>query len=48
MCPSGYHDNDFVLTYALGHMIYGYTILVPINQRGLNKLSKEHDINGHK
>ena len=38
----------FVATHALGHMMYGYTLLVPMNQRVLNKLSKEHNITGHK
>ena len=37
MCPPGYHHNGFVLTHALGHMMYGYTLLVPMNQRVLNK-----------
>ena len=23
MCPSGYHQNGFVATHALGHMMYG-------------------------
>ena len=32
MCPSGYHHNGFVATDALGHMMYGYTLLVPMNQ----------------
>ena len=41
MCPPGYHDNGFVATHALGHMIYSYTLLVPMNQRVLNKQSKE-------
>ena len=43
MCPSDYHHNGFVATHALGHMMYGYTLLVPMNQRVLNKLSKEHN-----
>ena len=30
------------------HMMYGYTLLVPMNQRVLNKQSKEHNISGHK
>ena len=30
MCPPGYHHNGFVATHALGHMIYGYTLLVPM------------------
>ena len=48
MCPPGYHHNGSVATHALGHMMYGYTLLVPMNQRVLNKLSKEHNISGHK
>ena len=28
--------------HALGHMMYGYTLLVPMNQRVLKKLSKDH------
>ena len=46
MCPPGYHHNGFVATHALGHMMYGYTWLVPMNQRVLNKQSKEPNI-GH-
>ena len=41
MCPPGYHHNSFVATHALGRMMYGYTLLVPTNQRVLNKQSKE-------
>ena len=48
MCTPGYHHNGFVATLALGHMIYGYTLLVPVNQRVLNKQSKECNISGHK
>ena len=30
MCPPGYHHNGFVLaTHALGHMMYGYILMVP-------------------
>ena len=47
MCPPGYHHNGFVATHALGHMMYGYKLLVSMNQRVLNKLSKEHNISGH-
>ena len=47
MCPPSYHQSAFVATHALGHM-YGYTLLVPMNQRVLNKRSKEHNISGHK
>ena len=44
MCPSSYHHNGFVAIHVLGHMMYGYALLlVPINQRVLNKLSKEHN-----
>ena len=43
MCPPGYHHNGLLATHALGHIMYmyGYTLLVPMNQRVLNKLSKE-------
>ena len=44
MCPPGYHHNGFVATHALRHMMYGYTLPVSINQRVLNKLSKERNI----
>ena len=47
MCPPGYHHNGFVATDALGHMMYEYTLLVPMNQRVLNKLSKEHNVSDH-
>ena len=33
MCPLGYHQNGFMATHALGHMMYGYKLLVPMNQR---------------
>ena len=39
MCPPGNHHNGFVATHALAHMMYGYTLLVPMNQRVLNKHS---------
>ena len=48
MCPLGYHHSGFMATQALGHLMYGYTLLVPMNQRVLSKLSKEHNISGHK
>ena len=48
MCPPGYHHNGFVATHVLGHIMYGYTLLVSINQRVLNKLSKEYNISGNK
>ena len=49
MCPPVYHHNGFVFvaTHALWHMMYDYTLLVPMNQRVLNKLSKGHNISGH-
>ena len=37
-----------VATYTLVHMIYSYILLVPMNQRVLNKQSKECNISGHK
>ena len=48
MYPPGYHLNGFVATRALGHIMYSYTLLAPINQRVLKKLSKECNISGHK
>ena len=48
MSPPGYHHNGFVATHALGHMMYGYILLVPMNQRVFSKLSKEYNISGHK
>ena len=48
MCPPGYYHNGFVATHALGYMMYDYTLLVTMNQRVPNKLSKEHNIIGHK
>ena len=47
-CPPGYHHNYFVATHALGQMMHGSTLLVPMNLRVLNKLSKERNISGHK
>ena len=38
MCFHGYHHNFFVATYAFGHMMYGYTLLVPMKQRNLSSL----------
>ena len=45
MCPPGCYQstNGRKLTHTLGHMIYCYTLLVSINQRLLNKSSKEHN-----
>ena len=37
MCPPSYHHNGFVATHALGHMMYGYTLLVLMKQRVLKK-----------
>ena len=48
ICLPGNHHNDFVATHALGYMMYGYTLLVPVNQKVFNKVSKEHNISGHK
>ena len=46
--PPDYHHNGFVETLALGKMMYGYTLLVPVNQKVLNKQSKVSNIGGHK
>ena len=29
MCPLDYHHNGFMAARTLGHMMYGYTLLVP-------------------
>ena len=31
ICPPSHHHNGFVATHALGHMLCGYTLLVPMN-----------------
>ena len=36
----------FLTMHALGQIVYGYTLLVPMNQRVLYKLSKEHNYSG--
>ena len=38
MCLPCYHHNGFVATHAFGHMMYGYTLLVPMKQRDLSSL----------
>ena len=48
MCPPGYHHNGFVATHTLDHMMYAYTLVIPINQRVFNKLRKELNISSHK
>ena len=48
MCSPGYQNIFFLGTHALEHMIYCYTLLVTMNQKVLNKISKEHNISGHK
>ena len=40
MCSLSSHHNVFVAIYSLGRMMYSYTLLVPMNQKELNKLSK--------
>ena len=48
MCPPGYSYNGFVESHALGYMMYVYRLLLPINQRVLNKQSKEDNTIGYK
>ena len=38
ICPPSYHHNGFVVTHALGHMMCGYTLPIPMNQKMFNKL----------
>ena len=33
ICHPIYYENGFVATHALVHMKYGYTLLIPMNQR---------------
>ena len=40
MCTPGYHHNGFVETQELGHVMYGSILLVPMNQRMLNRQSR--------
>ena len=48
ICPPGYYQsaNSPMETHALGQMMYGYTLLVPMNQGVLNKSSNEHNKTG--
>ena len=46
--PRGYQPNDFAATHTFGHMIYRFNLMVPVNQRVLRKLSKEHNVSGPK
>ena len=45
MCHPGCYEstNGPMVTHALGYIMDGYTLLVPMNQSVLNKSSKEHD-----
>ena len=45
MCPPDYNHNGYVAAHAPEYMIYSYTLLVPMNQRVLNKLNKERNLN---
>ena len=36
MFPTGYHHNCFIATRALCHVIYGYILMVRMNQRMLS------------
>ena len=33
ICPPSYQQNGFMATDVLGHMMYGYTLPVPMNQQ---------------
>ena len=43
-CTPGYHHVGFLATYTVRHMTYGCKLLIPVNSRVLNKLSKEDNI----
>ena len=44
MCSPGYYQsvNGVMVTHALGHFIYGDTLLAPMHQRVFNKSTGEH------
>ena len=52
MYPFGYYQSangrggktSVMVTHALWNMMYGYIWLIPMNQRVLNKSTKEHKI----
>ena len=48
MRPNGYHHIGSVATHALEHMMFGYILLLPMNQGVINKPSKEYNVSGHK
>ena len=39
VCPFGYHNNDLVATHALGYVIYGCMLLVPMNVKSAQVIS---------
>ena len=41
MCPPGYHHNGYVANHTLGHIMYGYTLLVPMNQKSAQQPMRE-------
>ena len=48
MSPPGYDHNGFLATQPLGYMMYDSTLLVPMNQRVLNKETKKRNSGGQK
>ena len=42
-----YHPNSFAATLAHRYIIYGYSLLVPMNQSVFNKLRKQRNISDH-
>ena len=50
MCSHGYYQsaNDPTVTHPLGHIKYGYTLLVSMNQKVLNKSRNKHNKTGLK
>ena len=41
MSPPGYHLNGFLATYGFEYLMYGNTLLLPMNKKVLNKRRKE-------
>ena len=42
MCSSGYQYNGFMASHALGEIMHGYAMLVPMNKRFLNKQERSN------
>ena len=48
LCPPSCHHNGFVATHALGHKMHVCIMLIPMNQKVINKPSEEDNVSGLK